>query len=227
MGSFIGGRGGAGRGGSTARKMARVLALATLLVTAGAAHAISESFNFGDDQVKMVLNNTLTAGAGIRMQSPTADLIGKGDLNPNVCAPPYQSCQGVFKTQIFPAQQLARAPGTASINGDDGDLNYSKYHLFQGVAKATEDLTISYKDFGVFARVLFFYDFVNNDFIQTQPNELTPQNKSTSGVTVSTPLLLPYPGGRTYGAGQRVRDKRTDGEVLSQIGTNMQYLDSY
>ncbi len=227
MGSFIGGRGGAGRGGSAARKMARVLTLATLLGTAGGAHAISESFNFGDDQVKMVLNNTLTAGAGIRMQSPSVNLIGKGDLNPDVCAPPYQSCQGVFKSQIFPAQQLARAPGAASINGDDGDLNYGKYHLFEGVAKATEDLTVSYKDFGVFARVLYFYDFVNNDFIQTQPNELTPQNKSTSGVTVSTPLLLPYPGGRTYGPGQRVRDKRTDGEVLSQIGTNMQYLDSY
>ncbi len=230
MGSFaemqVAGWGGVGRG---AYRAARALALAMLLGCAGSAHAISESFNLGDDQVKMVLNNTFTAGAGIRMQSPSANLIGKGDLNPNVCAPPYQSCQGVFKSQIFPAQQLARAPGAASINGDDGDLNYGKYHLFEGVAKATEDLTISYKDFGIFARVLYFYDFVNNDFIQTQPNELTPQNKNAPGVGVNTPtpLLLPYPGGTTYGPGQRVREKRTDGEVLSQIGTNLQYLDSY
>ncbi len=221
--------GGAGKGRLGAGSTVRGLLLAALLGSAGAAHAISESFTVGEDQVKMVLNNTFTAGGGIRMQSPSVNLIGKGDLNRNVCAPPYQSCQGVFKDQIFPAQQLARSPGTASINGDDGDLNYGKYHLFQGVAKATEDLTISYKDFGIFARALYFYDFVNNDFTQTQPNELTPQNKNDSdvGVNTPTPLLLPYPGGKTYGPGKRVREKRTDGELLAQAGTNLQYLDSY
>ena len=226
MGRFTGGAW-VGQGG--AGKTARGLVLEAMLGWAGAAHAISESFNLGDDQVKMVLNNTFTAGGGIRMQSPSVNLIGKGDLNRNVCAPPYQSCQGVFKDQIFPAQQLARSPGAASINGDDGDLNYGKYHLFQGVAKATEDLTISYKDFGIFARTLYFYDFVNNDFTQTQPNELTPQNKNDAdvGVNTPTPLLLPYPGGKTYGPGKQVREKRTDGEVLQQVGTHLQYLDSY
>ncbi|MDE0854286.1 MAG: DUF1302 family protein, partial [Nevskia sp.] len=177
----------------------------------------------------MVLNNTFTAGGAIRMQAPSANLIGKGDLNRNVCGVPYQSCQGVFRDQIFPAQQLARAPGIASINTDDGDLNYGKYHFFQAVAKETSDITLSYKDFGIFARALYFYDFVNNDFTQTQPNELTAANKNDPGVGVNTPtpLLLPYPGGRTYGPGKLVREKRTDGEELRQIGTNLQYLDSY
>ena len=226
MGRFIGG---AGQGRLGAGRAVRGLLLAALLGSAGAAHAISESFAIGDDLVKMVLNNTFTAGGGIRMQSPSANLIGKGDLNRGVCGVPYQSCQGVFKDQIFPAQQLARSPGTASINGDDGDLNYGKYHFFQGVAKATEDLTISYRDFGIFARALYFYDFVNNDFTQTQPNELTAQNRNDAdvGVDTPTPLLLPYPGGKTFGPGKRVREKRTDGEVLAQTGTNLQYLDSY
>ena len=222
-------RGRVGKFGGGAGMALRALTLAALLGSAGAAHAISESFAIGDDQVKMVLNNTFTAGGGIRMQAPSANLIGKGDLNGNVCAPPYQSCQGVFRDQIFPAQQLARAPGAASINSDDGDLNYGKYHFFQAVAKETSDLTISYKDFGVFARALYFYDFVNNDFTQTQPNELTPQNKNDPnvGVTTPTPLLLPYPGGKTYGRGALVREKRTDGALLSQVGTDLQYLDSY
>jgi hypothetical protein len=224
--------GAAGRAGKNrilGQQGARWLLAAALLATAGAAQAISESITVGDDQVKLVLNNTLTAGAGIRMQSPSVNLIGKGDLNPNVCGIPFQSCQGVFKDQVFPAQELARAPGAASINGDAGDLNYAKHSLFQGVAKATEDLTVSYKDFGVFARTLFFYDVVNNDFTQTQPNELTPQNRNNPnvGVNALTPLLLPYPGGKTFGPGALVREKRTDGQTLSQVGTNMEYLDSY
>jgi len=222
-------KGGAGQVRSGARRAAGWLMLAAMLGASGAAQAISESFNLGDDQVKMVLNNTFTAGGAIRMQSPSVNLIGKGDLNRNVCGVPFQSCQGVFKDQIFPAQQLANAPGAASINGDDGDLNYGKYDLVQGVAKATEDLTISYKDFGVFARALYFYDFVNNDFTQTQPNELTPQNRNDPnvGVNAATPLLLPYPGGKVFGPGALVREKRTDGEELRQIGSNLQYLDSY
>ncbi|HWY25378.1 MAG TPA: DUF1302 family protein, partial [Nevskia sp.] len=214
------------------------LGVLALLWTAGPARAISENFALGDDQVKMVLNNTFTAGGAIRMQSPSANLIGKGDLNRNVCGVPYQACQGVFKDQIFPAQHQAAAPGTASINGDDGDLNYSKYHFTQAVAKETSDLTISYKDFGVFARVLYFYDFVNNDFTQTQPNEVNLRNRNDADVGinsqllaigggVATPLLIPYPGGKVFGPGKLVREKRTDGETLSQIGTNLQYLDSY
>src|SRR5579859_7870028 len=77
------------------------LGVLALLWTAGPARAISENFTLGDDQVKMVLNNTFTAGGAIRMQSPSANLIGKGDLNRNVCGVPYQACQGVFKDQIF------------------------------------------------------------------------------------------------------------------------------
>jgi len=214
---------------SNGMRRLRALALAALLGASAPAWAISESFNIGDDQLKLVLNNTFTAGGAIRMQAPSVNLIGKGDLNRNVCGVPFQACQGVFKDQYFAAQHLAAAPGAATINTDDGDLNYSKYHFTQAVAKETSDITISYKDFGIFARALYFYDFVNNDFTQTQPNEVTARNRNDADVGISppTPLLIPYPGGKVFGPGKLVRDKRTDGEVLSQIGTNLQYLDSY
>jgi hypothetical protein len=201
--------------------------LAALLLPAGTALAISDNFDLGGDQVKMVLNSTFTAGGTIRMQAPASDLIGKGDLNPDVCGVPYQSCQGVFKDQVFPAQRLAGAPGAASINGDQGDLDYHKYHFTQAVAKSTEDLTVTWKDFGFFGRILYFYDFVNDDFTETHPNEITPQNRSSVGVVTPTPLGTPYPGTRVYGPGAWVRSKRTDGEELKQIGTSVQYLDSY
>jgi len=169
------------------------LGLAAVLLPLGAAQAISENFTVGDDQVKMVLNNTFTAGAAIRMQSPSVNLIGKGDLNRNVCGVPFQACQGVFKDQIFPAQREAAAPGAASMNGDQGDLNGHKGSIFQAPAKVTSDLTLTWKDFGVFARALYFYDFVNNDFTETQPNEVTRANRNDPDVGISPPTSSMMP----------------------------------
>ncbi|MBV8062823.1 MAG: DUF1302 family protein, partial [Nevskia sp.] len=159
------------------------------LLPLGAAQAIEFTIpTFGEGEgVKGVLNTTFTAGAGVRMQSQSQNLIGKSNINPDVCngtaADPgsYQICQGLFKGQIFPAQHLVAAPGAASMNGDQGDLNYSRYHLFQAPAKVTSDITLTYKDFGIFARGLYFYDFVNNDFTETHPNEITPQNRLQVG----------------------------------------------
>ena len=106
----------------------RLLAMAAMLggsVLARPALAVDFDFKppLTDEPVKGVLNTTFTGGVGIRMQAPSSALIGKGNLNPNVCAPPYQSCQGLFRTQTFPAEHLAAAPGSASSNGDQGDLN--------------------------------------------------------------------------------------------------------
>ncbi len=158
-----------------------VLIGAAVLLPLRAAQAIDFTIpTFGsDDGVKGVLNTTFTAGVGVRMQSQSQNLIGKGDINPDVCGGPngaYQICQGLFKGQIYPAQVLVNAPGAASVNDDQGDLNYSRYHLFQAPAKVTSDLTLTWKNFGIFARGLYFYDFVNNDFTETHPNEITPQN---------------------------------------------------
>lgn len=148
----------------------------------GVAQAVQ--FNLGtvgDNSVKGVLNSTFTAGVGVRTQSQSQDLIGKSDLNPNVCAPPFQSCQGLFRDQYYAAAHLAAAPGTASVNTDFGDLNYNKGSLFQAPFKATEDLSLSWGKFGFFGRILYFYDFVNNNFTENHPNEITAQNASQVG----------------------------------------------
>jgi len=251
--------------------------LAAALLPLGAAHAID--FNIplpgSDDGIKGVLNTTFTAGVGVRMQRQNQNLVGKGNINPDVCGGPngaYQICQGLFKDQIYPSQILAAAPGAASVNGDQGNLNYNKYHLFQAPAKVTSDVTLTWGNFGVFARGLYFYDFVNNDFSETHPNEITPQNRlqvgrhvpalggaldlgslqtclanAVNGVgvlgNVLSTTLCPAQGALlnnrgygqqapdgtfvVYGRGGYVRSRRTDGEVLAQAGTNMQYLDSY
>lgn len=214
------------------RPARRVLALASSLIVfvPGVAQAISYNLPVGEDDVKFVLNNTLTAGAGLRTTGRNVNLIGKSSLNPDVCGIPYNSCQATFKDQLFPAQRLVSAPGAASSNSDDGDLNYAKGTLFQAPVKFTQDLTIGYKDFGFFARTLYFYDFVNNDFRENHPNRITSGNINDPNVGIpsgATGATLPYPGAKVFGRGALVRNRRTDDEVLSQAGTNLQYLDSY
>ena len=95
------------------------VALAAILLAPLEASAITFDTPIGDDSLNGVLNTTVTIGAAWRMQGRASDLIGKSNLNPNVCAD-FQSCQGVFKDQTAPARTLAAAPGSFSLNGDDG-----------------------------------------------------------------------------------------------------------
>ena len=213
-----------------------------LSLLSGTARAIQfEVTPFGDKPVSGVLNTTFTAGGGIRTEGRSTHIVGKSSLNPQICAPPYQSCQGLFRDQIYPAAHIDSSPGAPSVNLDDGDLNYAKGTLFQGVGKVTSDLTLTYGDFGIFARALYFYDFVNNDFRENHPNRITPQNLLQVGRCSSltetrfygqtsptcTGLTGANPGFIVYGPGGQVRNHRTDGEILKQVGTNSQYLDSY
>lgn len=216
------------------------LALAAALLVPLNASALSFEAAVGDDSINGVLNTTVTVGGAWRMQNRASDLIGKSNVNPNVCAD-YQSCQGVFKDQTAPARTLAAAPGSFSLNGDDGDLNYDKHDIVSAVAKVTQDLKLSYQNFEFFARWLYFYDGVNNNFTEYHPNRVTRGNYQqvgfaphdrgfvNTGDPVTTLLmrnLIYFPNNRIYGAGGVVRNRRTDGETLKQIGTNLQLMDA-
>ena len=50
-----------------------------------------------------------------------------------------------------------------SANGDDGNLNYDDGDLFSNITKITSDLSLDYKNFGLFVRGSAFYDFENQD----------------------------------------------------------------
>lgn len=232
----------------------RRLSAALVAVCAGmysnAGQAITFTLPWSDEEtIEGVLNTTITAGAQWRLKNPSSDLIGKSNLNPDLCGrsatgrPFYQSCQGLFRTQIFPAQRLVDAPGQFSLNADDGNLNYAKGDITQAPVKLTQDLTLTLGNFGFFAKTLFFYDFINNDFTETHPNRITSENVDRVGnisnsSTDDTPRTdsRPCPADRNpgggpcgivYGAGALVRSERTDKEVLRQIGTDLQILDAY
>lgn len=197
-------------------------AAALLAALCGKAMALHGKIELSGDNLDWVLNSSLTAGLGIRTQSPSAALIAKTDLNPSVCTQPYQSCIGLFRTQLFKSQHIVAAPGGPLSNGDQGDLNYGKYDLIQAPLKLTEDLTLKWRDFSVFTRVLYFYDEVNRHFTEYNPNLITAQNLATVGR--AAPL---YPGGRVYGPGGPVYFSRSDGETLREAGSAWQFLDSY
>ena len=50
-----------------------------------------------------------------------------------------------------------------SVNGDDGNLNYDDGKLISNTVKLTSDLSLDYKNFGLFVRGSAFYDFENED----------------------------------------------------------------
>jgi hypothetical protein len=237
--------GAAGPGGRPAWAAALALLLAPV---SSPLLALSFSLPYGDDSIEGVLNTTITFGAQWRMQDRASDLVGKSNLNPNLCgredgAPRYQSCQGLFRDQVFPAQRLVSGPGQFSVNADDGNLNYDKYDITQAPLKVTQDLNLTFGDYGFFGKILYFYDFVNNDFTEYQPNMITRDNYLQVGnATFDAPPRSDSwecPPGRdndgnpltpcniVYGPGGVVRRQRDDGETLRQIGTDLQMLDGY
>ncbi|SEQ03567.1 Protein of unknown function [Solimonas aquatica] len=196
--------------------------MAAIGCASGPSYAIDLKLFDGD--VTGTLNTTFTFGAAMRMEGRAKDLVGKVDLDPNLCSRQYQTCQGLFRDQTYPAQHLAAAPGQASMRADDGNLNYGKYDLTQTVAKVTQDITLNWEDFGFFAKWLYFYDFTNNNFTEYHPNMITPQNVDQVGIT-GDPIANRY-FTHVYGPGAVVRNKRNDGATLRQIGTAMQLLDA-
>ncbi|WP_028009150.1 DUF1302 domain-containing protein [Solimonas flava] len=238
---------------------------AGMVLRAGTAEAISFSLPWDEaTQIEGVLNTTVTAGVAVRMQERSDKLVGKANNDPGVCGRidsggqpriHYQSCQGLFRQQTFPAERLAAARGQYSINSDDGNLNYDRYDVVQAPFKITQDLTLTLGDWGLFAKGLYFYDAVNNDFREYHPNRITADNYLDVGFVskpgselLPIPLPLPVatlivrndsrpcpayrnpdggPCGIVYGPGGVVRNRRGDGETLRQIGSDLQLLDAY
>ena len=196
-------------------------------LTAPSASAVTFEIDYGDG-ISGTLNTMMTVGAGVRMQNRSSDLVGKANLNPAVCAGPsaaFQSCQGVIKDQTHPARALSSSPGQAFLNADDGNWNYDRHDFTQAVFKVTQDLNLSYGEFGLFAKWLYFYDFVNNDFMEYHPNWITAANRGSVGATGDDNSNSTF--NRTYGPGAPVRRQRSDGETLRQIGTDLQMMDYY
>jgi hypothetical protein len=103
--------------------------LAFAVAMLGAAPAFALQFEF-ENGLKANVDTTVTYGVAVRTQGPDPSLIG-----------------------------IANGGTSRSVNEDDGDLNYKKGSPFANVIKATTDVELKWKNFGVFGRGTCYYDF--------------------------------------------------------------------
>lgn len=158
---------------------------------------LAASFNFDlpfveDYNIEVASNTTFIAGAAIRTDNRDKRLIGKSHLDPNVCGRTpdgllqFQACQGLYRTQTFPAERIVAAPGYASNNFDQGNLNYDKGDIVQSGIRLNQNFNFTRGNFGVFIKGFAFYDPVNANFTEYHPNRITRDNFQQVGF-VSTP----------------------------------------
>ncbi|MDF2760783.1 MAG: hypothetical protein K0S99_3418, partial [Thermomicrobiales bacterium] len=89
------------------------------------------------------LDTTVTLGASLRVQDRDPDLIG-----------------------------VVNGGRANSINGDDGNLNFDKGDLTSLAANVTHELDVTWRNFGFFGRVFYFYDAAIMD-IEPERTEFT------------------------------------------------------
>ncbi len=196
-----------------------------LIPLAGPAGAYQTSVRLFDKDVGVVLNNTVTFGASWRLQDQASDLISKGAIDPDLCSGQFQTCQGLFREQTFPAARLAAAPGQASINFDDGNLNYDRGDLVQMPLKYSHDFRFTWDNYGIFIRGIGIYDHHNYDDFETfSPNKITSANVNDVGVQSGNRTSNRY-FDQVFGPGGVVREQRARNEA-EEIGLRYDLLDA-
>jgi Protein of unknown function (DUF1302) len=123
--------------GTQARKSSPQLRKRTLpVMLAVVAAAPTHAFEFKNEAGDITGNfdTTISVGASWRMQGRDPALIG-----------------------------IVNGGTSRSPNEDDGDLNYDKGDLYSTPLKMTLDFELKYKNYGLFARGSYFYDFTYSD----------------------------------------------------------------
>lgn len=148
-------------------------------------------------------NNRLSIGAMVRTEARDPDLIGKGKLDPTLCA--EDDCLSASPNNTAPNDRYMAAPGALNSVYDEGNLNYDRGDLVAAPVKLTSRL--SARNGGLHGEIggLVFYDYVNTNLKERQPNYIVQAG--------------PHQG-------QSVRLERDDA-VIDDIGYNFQLLDTY
>ncbi len=124
---------------------------------------MAQAFDFENGEFKGSIDTTVSYGISIRADDPADGLIGKATINPLIALQGQALPGALAGLGKFPgsAAQIA-APGRFSGNRDDGNIKYEKGDAFSNAFKLTSELEMTYKSWGAFARVSYFYDFENN-----------------------------------------------------------------
>ena len=115
--------------------------MAACVIAAGIAWASAPAWAaevYRDDErdLRLAVDTTLSFGASLRIEDRNCKLIYTG----------HGGCNG----------------DPAAINIDDGNLNYHPGDFYSAAAKATVEIELDWRNFGVFVRSTAFYDFLAN-----------------------------------------------------------------
>lgn len=146
------------------KTVARCAWVSLLLFISTQVHALQ--YDIGEFGINF--GNRFSAGAAWRLEDPDPALIGKTNLNPDLCA--GDDCLSLANDPAA-NQRLVDAPGAFFGHfSDDGNLNYDKGDLVSVIGKITTDLSVEWRDFSLKARSLYFFDSINSDFDESHPN---------------------------------------------------------
>ena len=106
-----------------------------MVASAGTANALD--YKIGG--VDLIVDTTVSIGAAIRASGQNCDKISE----------PNGGCLGSDGYKY-------------SVNADDGNVNFGAGDFVSAAVKATTDFEARYKNFGAFARVKVFYDYIND-----------------------------------------------------------------
>lgn len=135
------------------------------VVMAAQTPALAVNFEYGGAEFSWT--NRLVLGGGVRLEDREEDLIGKLNLNPDLCPDDCIS----FTGDPEPNQRLVDAPGAfIGSNSDNGNLNYDKWDLISGQLRLETELTGFYGDLAFKISGVGLYDAVNNNFDASHPD---------------------------------------------------------
>lgn len=112
------------------------------------------------DDVEFDWNNRVTVGTAIRIEARDPNLVGKSNLDPNLCA--ADECLAVSPDETGPNERYLAAPGARNSVYDEGNLNYDKGDFISSPVKWTSRLKVSRDNLKFEAGVLLFYDYIKD-----------------------------------------------------------------
>lgn len=168
-------------GEAARRPAAAASTLCTSALVSLLSTAPAAAFQFEFDEVTGSFDTTLSYGVLIRVADKDRDLIG-----------------------------VANGGNAASVNYDNGTLNYGK-SVASNVAKFTSELDLNYRNFGAFVRATGFYDYEN----QHQDRERTPLSDDAKHRVGKRVRLLDYYLKSDFDLGEMPATLRIGDQVLS------------
>ena len=127
-----------------------------------------QAFEFSRGELTGSLDTTVSYGYAWRVEERDVNLIGKSWFNPLLCTQnvplgpiPVGPGRCTSTGGVPGSQAQIDALGRFSANRDDGNLKYDEGDAISSAIKLTSELSLNYRDWGMFMRATYFHDFEN------------------------------------------------------------------